>query len=186
MGPTLSSITWPTLSPASRTLRISSSSDRTLPPTRSAVLAVTETVPDTNVAPLYNSLSRGTKVCIRVREFTIGSRSESSSDRDVDSSASSDSREDREERISGSVVRVSGSGLCEEDGPADIGIAMRNCNQRNALCCSIRVEGVQETRRQALPRIHSIRPSFQSVRDLVLRPQRYAFKLGIIVQLANA
>jgi hypothetical protein len=107
---TLSSMTCATRSLASRTRFISSSKRRTLPPTRSAVFAVAETVPDSVVASLYSSFNRGARFCKRVKETTTGCESARSSERDVETSVSSCSRVEREARISGSVVSVRGSG----------------------------------------------------------------------------
>jgi hypothetical protein len=107
---TLSSMTCWTRSLASRTLRISSSSVRTRPPTRSAVRAVTETLPESADASVYNSSMLGRRDWRRVSAFWIGSWSLRSAESELDSSASSDSSEESAERTWGSVVSVEGDG----------------------------------------------------------------------------
>ncbi|KAF7295238.1 Microtubule binding protein [Mycena indigotica] len=97
-------MTWPTRSAASLTRRISSSSDLTRPPTRSAVVAVAETVRDKRVASSVRVSREGIKDCRRAREATIGSLAESSSDRELESCASSDWYSDIEDRISCKLV----------------------------------------------------------------------------------
>lgn len=89
-GTTLSSITCPTRSPASRTRPISSSSDRTLPPTRSAVFAVLDTLSERSEASCCKPSKWGTNDCSRLSELMIGSLAFKSSVKEFDSSASSD------------------------------------------------------------------------------------------------
>lgn len=107
---TLSSMTCWTRSLASRTLRISSSSVRTRPPTRSAVCAVTETLRESTDASVYSPSMLGRRDWRRVSAFWIGSWSLRSVESELDSSASSDSSEESAERTWGSVVSVEGDG----------------------------------------------------------------------------
>lgn len=107
---TLSSMTCWTRSLASRTLRISSSSVRTRPPTRSAVHAVTETLRESTDASVYSPSMLGSRDWRRVSAFWIGSWSLRSAESELDSSASSDSSEESAERTWGSVVSVEGDG----------------------------------------------------------------------------
>ncbi len=109
-GRTLSSMTCWTRSLASRTLRISSSSVRTRPPTRSAVRAVTETLRESTDASVCSSSMLGRRDWRRVSAFWIGSWSLRSAESELDSSASSDSSEESAERTWGSVVSVEGEG----------------------------------------------------------------------------
>ena len=55
---------------------------------------------------------RGRRDWRRAREFWIGSWSRRSAESELDSSASSDSSEERAERTCGSVVRDGGDGRC--------------------------------------------------------------------------
>jgi hypothetical protein len=107
---TLSSMTCWTRSLASRTLRISSSSVRTRPPTRSAVRAVTETLRESADASVYSPSMLGRRDWRRVSALWIGSWSLRSVESEVDSSASSDSSEESADRTWGSVVSVEGDG----------------------------------------------------------------------------
>lgn len=127
---------------ASRTLRISSSSVRTRPPTRSAVRAVTETLPESADASVCSSSMRGRRDWRRAREFWIGSWSRRSAESELDSSASSDSSEESAERTCGSVVRVSGDGRCcpcpWADGVRGGGDAAVPFICTAMVCCEIR------------------------------------------------
>jgi hypothetical protein len=102
-------MTCPTRSADSRTLRISSSKDLTLPPTLSAVCAVEDTFSDNNDACRCNSSRWGARNCKRDNEATMGSRADSSSVKELDNSASSDWKDDRHDKMSLRLVKDRGS-----------------------------------------------------------------------------
>jgi hypothetical protein len=106
---TLSSITCPTRSPASRTRPISSSSERTLLPTRSAVFAVADTRFVRSCASVCKSSSCGRSDCRRFSDAIMGSLACRSLASESESSDSSDWNADRHDRISGRLVSALGS-----------------------------------------------------------------------------
>jgi hypothetical protein len=90
LGHTFSSMTCPTRSAASPTRLISSSSERTRPPTRSAVWAVAETLVEKLAASTRSSSRRGTRVCNCWSDLSMDWRLDRRSVRELESSASAD------------------------------------------------------------------------------------------------